>query len=254
VLVVNSAVAGDDFAGKLDGLLDRLANFKHDGKPRIAPIFTKPGGQTYGRWAAQWHQWALGVPVATNPVLDKTGEFCAVRQVGDTWFLAGKFGPPVDPDPGPVTRECTLPEGKALFFPLVNRAQLFFITDIVSDEEARESVSCDPPNLLFAEIDGFEIRRLEKFSTGEEGSQSPLFNVQLPPDDILTAGFGLPPDFIPELALSPSAEEGFYLYVKPLAPGEHVIHWFASGCGAEDSPQDITYLLTIVGDDDEDED
>lgn len=30
--------------------------------PRIAPIGTMPAGQTYGRWAAEWWQWALGIP------------------------------------------------------------------------------------------------------------------------------------------------------------------------------------------------
>jgi hypothetical protein len=32
--------------------------------PLIAPIDTKPAGRTYGRWAAEWWQWALGVPGA----------------------------------------------------------------------------------------------------------------------------------------------------------------------------------------------
>jgi hypothetical protein len=35
--------------------------------PIIAPISTTPGGPTYGRWAAEWWQWALGIPAATNP-------------------------------------------------------------------------------------------------------------------------------------------------------------------------------------------
>ena len=64
----------------------------HDPKPpRIAPIDTKPAGQTYGRWAAEWWQWALGVPLATNPLIDTTGEFCTQRQVDEVWFLAGSF-------------------------------------------------------------------------------------------------------------------------------------------------------------------
>ena len=56
----------------------------------IAPIQTEPEGQTYGRWAAELWQWALGSPEATvNPVADPTGEFCAQRQVDKVWFLAG---------------------------------------------------------------------------------------------------------------------------------------------------------------------
>src|SRR5690242_14395320 len=46
-------------------------------------------GQTYGRWAASWNEWALPIPAAENPVLDTTGEYYAQRQVDVVWFLAG---------------------------------------------------------------------------------------------------------------------------------------------------------------------
>src|SRR5215216_167820 len=58
-------------------------------RPQIAPIQTIPEGQTYGCWAAEWWQWALGVPAAVNPLTDTTGEHCAQRQVDKVWFLAG---------------------------------------------------------------------------------------------------------------------------------------------------------------------
>src|SRR5215831_21197849 len=47
----------------------------------VAPIDSTPQGQTYGRWAAHWAQWAFGTPAATNPLLDTTGQFCGQRQV-----------------------------------------------------------------------------------------------------------------------------------------------------------------------------
>jgi hypothetical protein len=230
VLAIGPAVADDDRAVHL---------------PRVAPIFSKPDGQTYGRWAAEWWQWALGVPADTNPVIDDTGEHCDQRQVDDTWFLAGSF------EPGSVVRECTIPEGKALFFPLVNNFYGAFLNDPPeqrTEEFVREQAACEFPVELFAEIDGLEIRRLDRFFTGESGSKSPLFNVQLPPGNIL----GLGEDVLPELVLSPSAEEGFYLFVKPLSPGEHTVHWEAEGCTA--TPQDITYELTIVPSEGEDGD
>jgi hypothetical protein len=34
---------------------------------------------------------------------------------------------------------------------------------------------------------------------------------------------------IPELLLSPSAEQGYYLFLYPLSPGKHTIRWVASG-------------------------
>jgi hypothetical protein len=224
VLAVGPAFADDDRAVDV---------------PRVAPIFSNPGGQTYGRWAVEWWQWALGVPAATNPLVDVTGENCAQRQVDDTWFLAGSFGS------DPVVRECTIPEGKALFFPLINKGFFAFVTDPPeqrTEEFLREQAACAFPVELFAEIDGVEIRRLDRFFTGESGSQSPLFNVQLPPGDI----FGADEDAIPELVLSPSAEEGYYLFVRPLSSGEHTVRWLAEGCQDPAFVQDITYGLTIV--------
>ena len=83
-----------------------------DGKVVVAPIDSVPEGQTYGRWAAQYWEWAVGAPAAENPVLDPTGQYCGQRQVDRVWFLAGTFGP------GTAVRSCDILAGKALFFPL----------------------------------------------------------------------------------------------------------------------------------------
>jgi hypothetical protein len=70
-------------------------------------------GNTYGEWASRWVQWVLSIPTGTNPALDTSGANCAQGQAGPAWFLAGNFG-------GALTRTCTVPAGKALFFPLVD--------------------------------------------------------------------------------------------------------------------------------------
>src|SRR5262249_7983648 len=70
-------------------------------------------GNTYGEWSAQWWQWVLSIPAATNPNLDTTGANCGMGQAGPVWFLAGAFG-------GTFTRFCTVPAGKALFFAILN--------------------------------------------------------------------------------------------------------------------------------------
>jgi len=206
----------------------------------IAPIPTSPEGQTYGRWAAAYWQWALGIPAASNPVLDATGEYCAQRQVGEVWFLAGSFSS------DPVVRACEVPAGKSLFFPLINTAYFAFLNDppeTRTEEYVRAAGSCSVPAEISVTIDGFNIPRPTQFFTGGSGSQSPIFNVQLPPGNV----FGDDGTGIPELVLSPSAEQGYYLFVQPLRPGTHTIRWTASGCGSGWS-QDITYNLTVVGD------
>ena len=50
----------------LNSQLAVAADTDDDQRPRIAPIQTKPEGQTYGRWAAEWWQWVLGIPAVVT--------------------------------------------------------------------------------------------------------------------------------------------------------------------------------------------
>lgn len=213
---------------------------RHDApRPQIAPIKTIPAGQTYGRWAAAWWQWALGVPAAVNPLTDTTGEHCAQRQVDKVWFLAGSS------TTDPVVRACEVPVGKPLFFPLINNFYGAFLNDppeTRTEEFVRAHGSCTESAEIAVKIDGVKVPQPTRFFTGASGSQSPFFNVQLPPGNLL----GADETTIPELVLSPSAEQGYYLFVQPLRPGTHTIRWTASGCTPNGS-QDITYNLTVVG-------
>src|SRR5262245_56271750 len=211
----------------------------HAQRPQIAPIETIPEGQTYGRWAAEWWQWALGVPAAVNPLTDTTGEHCAQRQVDKVWFLAGSA------TTDPVVRACEVPAGRSLFFPLINLRYGSCLNDppeTRTEEFVRAAGSCTEPAEIAVAIDGFQVPHPTQFFTGASGSQSPFFNVQLPPGNLVGDE-----TTIPELVLSPSAEQGYYLFVQPLRPGIHTIRWTASGCTPNFS-QDITYNLTVVGD------
>ena len=207
---------------------------------RIAPIKSEPAGQSYGRWAAEWWQWALGVPAVVNPLTDTTGDNCAQRQVDKVWFLAGS----VTTDP--IVRTCEVPAGKSLFFPLINTMYGAFLNDppeTRTEQFVRTSGACTQPAQISVSIDGFEIHKPLRFFTGASGSESPFFNVQLPPGNL----YGVDESVVPELVLSPSAEQGYYLFVLPLPPGTHTIKWIASGC-LPGLSQDITYNLTVVGD------
>jgi hypothetical protein len=209
--------------------------------PPIAPIIPPADGQTYGRWAAAWYQWALEIPVPENPVLDMTGANCSQRQVDEVWFLAGVFGSSVMP----TVRNCEIPTGKALFFPLINNAYFAFLSDPADERTeafVRSQASCTQPTKISVSIDDFTVPQPLRFFTGPSGSQSPIFNVEIPPNNV----FGADSSTIPELTLSPSAEQGYYLFLNPLPPGKHTIRWVASGC-TQGGYQDITYNLTVGG-------
>ena len=91
-------------------------------------------------------------------------------------------------------------------------------------------------------IDGTRVANPARFVTTAE--QSPIFQVQLPTDNI----FGLTDSQAPELLLSPAAHKGFYLYLEPLLPpGNHIIKWTATwDCTGGPFSQNITYKLKVL--------
>ncbi len=209
-------------------------SFARSAPPSIAPIHSHPHGQTYSAWAAEWWQWKLETPASVNPVLDITGEHCAEGQTGRVWFLAGTFF-----GNGTVERSCTVPTGTALFFPLINAFYGAFLNDppeTLTEEFLRAQVVCTNV-VVAAEIDGIAVNHpLQYFE------QSPLFEVQLPEDNV----FGVDEDVVPELLLSPSVDAGYYLFLRPLSPGAHTIHWVASqSCLFGDFAQEVTYHLRV---------
>ena len=227
-------------------LLGMLAGCSADGRspaePGDAPADLKavpippnasPGGKSLSAWAAAWWQWALGTPVTHHPILDPTGADCAEGQRGHVWFLAGSF------DGSPVRRSCTVPPGTALVVPLINNAYFAFLSDPAetrTEEFVRSQVTCvEDAAFPLLEIDGRPVGDPARFL-----ERSTLFDVQLPADNL----FGATEADIPELLLSPSADEGFYLYLPPFAPGTHTVRWRAGSvaCGFG---QDVAYDITV---------
>lgn len=201
-----------------------------DSNPGIAPIQSKPHGKSYGAWAARWWQWALEIPAGVNPVPDTTGEFANVGQTKRVWFLAGAF------TSDPVERSVVVPSGTALFFPLINSAYFAFLNDPEdqrTEEFLREQAAFPAPPFLHAEIDGRPVSNPDQYF-----EQSPLFDVQLPEDNV----FGVDESIVPELLLSPCVDEGYYLFLNPLPPGNHTLRWIAV---SEFFSQDITYHVTV---------
>jgi hypothetical protein len=202
-------------------------------KAHIAPIQSKPHGKSYSQWAAAWWKWAAETPASVNPVSDTTGQHCAQGQSGQVWFLAGSF------TSAPVTRTCTVPKGKALFFPLLNKFYGAFLNDPPEQQaEAflRSQVACIA-DAAFTQvtIDGGAVSNPRQYQ-----EQSVLFDIFLPEDNI----FGATEADIPELKMTPNADRSFYLFVSPLKPGTHMLRWQGSSAACGFS-QDITYHLTV---------
>lgn len=103
----------------------------------VYPINSKPYGLTYGEWTAKWWQWAPSIPTKDNPTTDENGEKCAVGQNDpNVWFLAGTGG-------GADTRACTIPAGKAIFFPVLNVECDYLSQDLKTESDLRKCAKAD---------------------------------------------------------------------------------------------------------------
>jgi hypothetical protein len=198
---------------------------------QVIPPDSNPYNLTYGDWSAKWWQWALSIPANINPLLDQTGENCGVNQSDPVWFLAGTQG-------GPAERRCVVPEGMAIFFPIINGYASYAENPLVKSESELRALgksSFDQVRVAEATVDGVKLENLENHRM-----QSPLFNFTYPENNIA----GVPP------GPSQAVAEGYWVMLHPLAAGEHTIH-FRGGIvdptvtGAINFVTDVIYHLTI---------
>jgi hypothetical protein len=197
----------------------------------VFPPDSMPYNLTYGDWSAKWWQWALSIPANINPLLDQTGENCNVNQSGPVWFLAGTQG-------GSAERSCIIPEGKAIFFPIINGYASLVENPLVKTESELRALSkstFDQVRVVEATVDGVKLENLENHRV-----QSPLFNLTYPENNI----GGVAP------GASQAIAEGYWVMLHPLATGEHTIHFRGgivdpTATGAINFVTDVIYHLTI---------
>jgi hypothetical protein len=212
---------------------------------KILPPHSSAFGKTYGAWSAAWWQYVLAQPASSNPLNDSTGAGCAKAQSGPVFFLVGTSST------GTATRDqCTVPAGKALFFPLVNAFDVHTPGDGLDTPELvwndlQNTIGFGPFSELQAKIDGVPVGNLDPASTPfracagpDARCTAPDFSLAVPDENILT---------IPAGIYAPAVADGFYLLLTPLRPGRHTITFGGKGLfGGSSFSQDITYNLTVT--------
>jgi hypothetical protein len=211
----------------------------------IIPIkasFADPGALPPGQlpsFTALWWEWVFSIPAPVNPTLDTTGANCMVGQRDFVWFLAGVNGG------GSVTRACSVPADRTLFFPVINS---FFINTpncgqggqnlTVKFMRTLVKPLIDAAQQVSVTVDGNDVKK-----TLLRRVQSDPFVAALPADNIFGPDACAPGVPLPAGIYSPSVDDGLYVTVPPLNPGPHTIHFQAqSGTFV----QDVTYNLDIV--------
>lgn len=191
--------------------------------------------------AKKWMGWVMGLPWSTGPVTDTTGAACSQGQSGRVWFLAGTGG-------GPVTRSCSIPKNRLLFFPLIN-SWVVPTADSVADPAdfdsymdfvesylpAKRAQTCE----LHLTIDGVAIG-------GDTTAElDPKLWVQITdPFDLVVnndnwaSQWGRPGGFTPAATVA-----GHWALITPLSKGNHVIEFGGSLCDANNA---VTFTTSAV--------
>lgn len=188
----------------------------------ILPPNEKVSGISQSEWSAAWWQWAGSFDRSESPVADSSGERCQLKQSGPVWFLAGTYGTKR------TIRTCRVPQGKYLFFPLVN-----FVAMPGTDKDC--DCTCDTfkgyaksmtddPSFLILDIDGHRAQNLE----AHRQAPSECFDMGAKTEA--------------KYRVFPSAANGYYVMVPPLKPGKHVLNF---GGTLPNMSQAVTYTLEV---------
>jgi hypothetical protein len=179
-------------------------------------------GQSQAEWSRAWWQWAGSFERSESPVADKTGEICGAKQEGPVWFLAGTYGTKR------TIRTCTVPRNKYLFFPLINYVYMpspdegcQCTCDMVKGW-AKEAT--DSPAMLVLEVDGKRVEHMETYRQATK--------------QCFDMGARTPEKY----SVFPSAANGYYVMLRPLAPGRHTLNF---GGMLPRMSQAVTYTLIV---------
>lgn len=197
--------------------------------PRIAPS---------KRLMIGWQRWAMGLPWENGPITDETGDHCGDGQSGPVWYLAGT-------GEGPATRDCTIPTGKQLFFPLINLWAAFppefvppeEIPDWLPDMEEYfddwQAATCS----LTLRLNGQDLLDFDSMKAALYVRESEPFDVDIHDEHWATPHW--------EGGIIPMIGHGFYARLQPLPPGDYVLEFGGAQCDDFEFSTSVTYHLHV---------
>lgn len=190
-----------------------------------------PHGHSYDEWAAAWWQWTASIPASTNPILDSTGDLADEGQNGSVWFLGGSF---VEAQ---VNRDITIPPGKSLFFPSIN-----LVADTLFDDPHLTAQELEDLGTFVIDLVDSNYARIDGKDIATHRAKSGAVTIILPLEDSLLEFFYGEPI---SGEVYPTITEGYWVFLSPLEPGEHVLEF--GGCiSAFEFCTDVTYNITVL--------
>jgi hypothetical protein len=248
--VNKSITRSGQYAWAVAGLLLLAAAASAPGQ--ILPPQSHPYGHTYADWLAKWWQWSLAFPADADPGSDTAPQDSA--QSGHVWFLAGVHGNAQTGVISVVTRDLTMPAGRALFFPVLstwtdNSGCPTYTDFTVPELEAQIAGAWSFVTETTCTIDGVPVAGLGDPQTSPFLIQASVFSYTVASHDNLLAGVYGEPCIPDGTTVSPAVALGVCVMLAPLSPGQHTIH-FVGVVGPVATPFveiDVTYNINVVG-------
>ncbi len=205
-----------------DALLDVKSPLSETVSSAYLPLVVDTQIRAQPEWSAAWWQW---IEAVGEGVLFEQGEIdCSREQSGDIWHLAGTAGGP------PVTRSCTISDGKVLFMPILT---------VAWSNEGDEDLTIEEKRTVLAEV--FSVTEAGPLNTKLCGLSSEVDGTPVPDVPRLS------PPFL-RLGDPESVSDGYFFAFKPPA-GEHEVVFSGTLCdfstGDPVFEVDVTYNLTV---------
>jgi hypothetical protein len=199
----------------------------------LYPTNSAPFGVPYNEWIVRWWQWDMYIPVDKHPNTDYTPEKCGIGQndTSPVWYLAVPFT-----EEQQAERTCTIPKDKAIITALLSGECDLSDPRITSDEVMKQcATEGNDYGTIQVLLDGVDL----KYDMKQNRVMSDFFNITLPENNIFSSPAGTFRAIV----------EGFFLFLKPLTPGEHELKFKVSVLNPTKTEynyfQDVTYHLNI---------
>ncbi|QLQ31492.1 MAG: hypothetical protein HZT40_07680 [Candidatus Thiothrix singaporensis] len=188
------------------------------------------GGRLVSEYPNIWWQWTYTMPREVNPVRDLTGEHCQEGQKGGVWFLAGGYGS------SKISRKCEIPKNDYIFFPIINMLYYPRGDAQILCESVKRNAALNNDKLLSIEV-----------SLDGMVAMNPA-HTRMSSDNCFDLMGGIPSDQHPP-KIFPSATDGYWVMLKPLSEGKHILKFNAQYNREKGAfskmVQDIEYELIV---------
>lgn len=207
------------------------------GVPSNPNLFLKgstPYEVPYEEWLARWWQWNLQIPTALHPIANPGITECPVGDSGPVSFLTQKLQ-------GNSQYNCTIPTGNAILVPIG--------TGECTNDEAKsnipeEMIKCATEGDKYITFDSSidDISLLVKpnidpnLDENNNYATTRIFDIMIPDDNFLNLVPGQWKD----------AAAGYFIFLKPLATGDHTLRISAQVINPIDPNYDFKYDTTFL--------